>query len=89
MGKIGCASGTPSIGDAVLFPGDQIELKLQPGEYAVGVMALGYGTDRRISRLRAALSGRAGWITVRAAGTIGVDFAVIGVCDDPDFLQAL
>lgn len=89
VGSLAVRSGTLATGDAVLFPGDQLALQVERGEYTVEVIALDYGADRRIARLRVALPGLVATATPRSAGTVAVEFAVVGVCDGREFLEAL
>jgi hypothetical protein len=87
IGSIELLSGCLSIGDAALFPGDQAELDISPGNYLVQAKIMDYGIDRRICRLRAVLSGLSA--ERHHIGDISVDFGVIGVCDHSVFLAAL
>jgi hypothetical protein len=87
IGTIELHSGRISVGDAVFFPGDQIELDSLPGVYQVQARVIDYGIDRRIGLLRARIPGMT--TTPIHVGAISVDFAVVGVCDHPGFLAAL
>jgi hypothetical protein len=89
VGSLVIRSGILSIGDAMLFPDAQVEVEVEFGEYVVEAIAFDYGIDRRIARLRVALPNRVAAATAQSAGTISVDFAVVGVCDFPEFLGAL
>src|SRR4051794_26890371 len=86
IGEITVYSRRISIGDPILFPGDQAELEVANGIYKIQAKAINYGNDRRISRLRAIQT--TDFVQTTHLTNISVDFARVGVCDPIVFLQA-
>ncbi|MEP7289270.1 MAG: hypothetical protein ABI947_26255 [Chloroflexota bacterium] len=86
-GTLSIVSTRISIGDAILFPGDQAEFEIVNGLYTIQAKGIDYGNHRRISRLRAFHTPSR--FDTSYFASISVDFAVVGICDPTVFLQAL
>ncbi len=87
VGTVTIQSSHISVGDAILFPGDQSEIEIDNGPYMIQAKGIDYGNDRRISRLRACQIP----VTIQSKrrNAISVVFARVGICDPTLFLRAL
>ena len=87
IGTIEVTSGRMAVGDNTFFPQDQLEMDIKPGQYSVQAKVRDFGTDRRVSRLRAFQA--APPFVSRLKGQLSVGFNSVSVCDPAAFLAAL
>jgi hypothetical protein len=77
--ELDITSGNLAIGDPFYFPNYQAQHDVMPGRYAVQAKVFDYGTDRRVSRLRACRSTDS--FTAQPVKDIPVDSGRVSACD--------
>jgi hypothetical protein len=87
IGTIEVISGRLAVGDNTFFAQDQLAMDIKPGQYSVQAKVRDFGTDRRVSRLRA-FQAAAPFVS-RLKGQISVSFNSLTVCEPAAFLAAL
>jgi hypothetical protein len=81
-------SGRVQIVDPSYLPGaDGCIVELPPGVYHLQTKTMAYGSDERVSRLRAVRPGVSATLGVQI-GEAGCDTAKIGICDEEGFGRA-